>query len=54
MCAHKASLIWYLGYARHTELKSRIDFGNYIDDAADSPETDSDDSEASGANDVDC
>lgn len=47
MCAHIASLIWYLGYARHTSLKSRIDFGDFIDDAADIPETDSDDSEAS-------
>ena len=48
MCAHIASLIWYLGYARYTGVKSRIDFGSYLDDAADIPETDSDDSEASG------
>ena len=26
MCAHIASVIWYLGYGRHTDLKSRIDF----------------------------
>ena len=53
MCAHIASLIWYLGYARHMELKSRIDFGNYIDDAAVIPVTDSDDSEASSESDGD-
>ena len=53
MCAHIASVIWYLGYGRHTDLKSRIDFGNYIDDAADIPETDSDDSEASSMSDND-
>ena len=53
MCAHIASLIWYLGYARHTEQKSRIDFGQYVEDAADIPETDSDDSEASHESDSD-
>ena len=31
-----------------------MDFGNYIDDAADIPETEYDDSEANGDSDVDC
>lgn len=49
MCAHTASIVWYLGFARHRRDVSRIgvrDWGEFLEDATavDSSESDSDNS----------
>lgn len=49
MCAHTASIVWYLGFARHRRDVSRIgvcDWGEFLGDATavDSSESDSDNS----------
>ncbi|XP_061190345.1 uncharacterized protein LOC133198237 [Saccostrea echinata] len=51
VCAHVASILWYLGYARHMQGMDNIgirDWAAYVEDAANIPETidtsDSDDS----------
>uniref|UniRef100_K1QAZ8 Uncharacterized protein n=1 Tax=Magallana gigas TaxID=29159 RepID=K1QAZ8_MAGGI len=53
MCAHTASIVWYLGYARHRCNPGRIgvrDWGEFLEDATavdESEESDSSEKEAS-------
>lgn len=51
VCAHVASVLWYLGYARHIQDSLNIgvrNWGVYVEDAASLPEpTDASDSEDS-------
>ena len=45
MCAHVASIVWFLGYARHNQVEGRMgvrDWGEFLVDAAAVDESDSD------------
>lgn len=44
MCAHTASIVWYLGFARHRCGDGKMgvcDWGEYLDDATTVDESDS-------------
>ena len=45
MCAHVASIVWFLGYARHNRVEGRMDvrdWGEFLEDATAVDKSDSD------------
>lgn len=53
MCAHIASIVWYLAYARYTNISLKRNYDQFLEDAANLPESGSDDSECSDSSNVD-